>query len=75
MFYTSIFYGSLFCGSAVHILIGLIADSCVLSADRGDRIRCFCSPFQGQIKATSFGSGFFTGKLTQVQCVLKEIRP
>jgi len=27
MFFTSIFYGSLFCGSAVHILKDLIADS------------------------------------------------
>ncbi len=31
----------------------------MLSADRGDWIR-FCSPFQGQPKAGSFGPGFFT---------------
>ncbi len=50
MFFTSIFCGSLFCGSAVHILKDVIADSRMQSAIRGDRIR-FCSPFQGQIKA------------------------
>jgi hypothetical protein len=46
MFFTSIFCGSLFCGSAVHIFNDLIADSLLLSADRGDWIRWFCCSFQ-----------------------------
>jgi hypothetical protein len=37
MFFTSIFCGSLFCGSAVHFLDDLIADSGMLSANRGER--------------------------------------
>ncbi len=52
MFFTSIFCGSLFCGSAVHIPKGWIANSGMLSADWGDWI-LFCSPYQGQPKAGS----------------------
>jgi hypothetical protein len=38
MFFTSIFCASLFCGSAVHILKDLIADSWMLSTDLRDLI-------------------------------------
>ena len=50
MFFTSIFCGSLFCGSAVHILKDVIADSRMERAHREERSR-FCSSFQEQIKA------------------------
>ena len=50
MFFTSIFCGFLFCGSAVHIIKDVIADSRMQRADRKDRSR-FYSSFQGQIKA------------------------
>ncbi len=39
MFFPSIFCGSLFCGSAVHILDDVTADSEMLSADQGDLTR------------------------------------
>jgi hypothetical protein len=45
-----IFFTSIFCGSAVHILDDVIADSEMPSADQGDRIRRSCSPFHEQIK-------------------------
>ena len=60
MFFTSTFCGSLFCGSAVHILDDVIADSEMLSADQRDLVQRSCSPFQEQIKAGSSGPGFFT---------------
>jgi hypothetical protein len=46
------FFTSIFCGSAVHILKDVIADSRMESAHREERSR-FCSSFQGQIKAGS----------------------
>ena len=51
MFFTSIFCGSLFCGSAVHILKDLIADGLMQNADLRDLIMRFCS---------TPGLGFFT---------------
>jgi len=47
MFFTSTFCGSLFCGSAVHIVNDLVADSLRQSADRRDQSQ-FCNSFQGQ---------------------------
>jgi hypothetical protein len=41
------FFTSIFCGSAVHILKDLIADGLMQSADRRDLIRGFVAP-QGQ---------------------------
>jgi hypothetical protein len=41
IFFTSIFCGFLFCGSAVPILVHLITDSLMLITNRGDRIRQF----------------------------------
>ena len=61
MFFTSIFCGSLFCGSAVHIIKDLIADNCLMSADRGDWVQ-FCSPFRGsRDPGPSPHSGIFDG--------------
>gem|GEM_PF-1474276 len=47
MFFTSTFCGSLLCGSAVHIVNDLVADSLRQSADRRDQSQ-FCNSFQGQ---------------------------
>jgi len=60
MFFTSTFCGSLFCGSAVHIVNDLVADSRMQSADRGDRSQ-FCSPFHGQSRILPQRSGIFEG--------------
>ncbi|MHC4214407.1 MAG: hypothetical protein ACYSWP_13660 [Planctomycetota bacterium] len=72
MFFTSIFCGSLFCGSAVHILKDLIADSHMQGADRRDLILRFCSPSGDSSKpgppphgGIFEGLGFFTSRPKQ----------
>ena len=60
MFFTSTFCGSLFCGSAVHIVNDFVADSLMQSADRGDQSQ-FCSFFQGQDRVFSQHRGIFEG--------------
>jgi hypothetical protein len=72
MFFTSIFCGSLFCGSAVHIFKDLIADSRMQGADRRDLILRFCRPSGDSSKpgpppysGIFGGPGFFTSRLKQ----------
>ena len=67
MFFTSIFCGSLFCGSAVHILDDVIADSEVLSADQGDLIPPYSSHATPSAKVKAESSAPFRLRVSLCQ--------